>query len=248
MFAQVGVQQHIPLSHRPAKSPSKSLHPQPASMHTGLLFVTAPEADYKAVNLLIHHLRDWEYDEGKLTFRVVTTKNAYDLELPPGTDALPTTPPSLDATFDNSWAGSSLADVEAFCLDIIHAGDQDNIGPPMFVVADSEGFQARNAILVEQFCDDNQDFKMLDKFDKMRIPWDDVYISWCGIRFGNNFFDQLGQRRGVDEDADSDDEAVDVWDLDDWHDYHAHNTSDLSEKDAKRKEKAFQRLIKGGWV
>jgi hypothetical protein len=83
---------------------------------TGLLFVTAPEADYKAVNLLIHHLRDWEYfndaNDG-LNFHLVTTKNAYDLELAPGSNHLDATPPALDATLDNGWAGATLKDVEA---------------------------------------------------------------------------------------------------------------------------------------
>ncbi|KAM0699566.1 hypothetical protein Q7P36_000569 [Cladosporium allicinum] len=165
-------------------------------MSTGLLFVTAPEADHKAINLLLHNLTDWEYSKGDIWFRLVTTKNAYDLELPSGTNALDATPPSLDDTLDNAWAGSSLKDVEDFCLDVIHNDPNMDIGASLFIVVDSLGFQARNAILVEQAIgDEEHEFVALESFVKMRVPWSEVFSSWCNLNVSNSDFDEMGERR-----------------------------------------------------
>lgn len=214
-----------------------------ANMSTCLLFVTAPEADHKAVNLLIHHLSDWEYNKGELTFSLVTTKNAYDLELPPGVNSLDATPPSLDSTFDNSWSGASLKDVEDFCLDMIHTGDHSDIAPCLFVVVDSAGFLAQNAILVEQAVgEEDEDFVMLDSFVKMRLPWTETYINWCGLSVANSDFDEMGERR-----ADSG-EGEEAGGEQGWYSYHEGQATDLNEKEAKRKEKAFKRLKDEGRV
>lgn len=220
-----------------------TLTPSQATMSTCLLFVTALEADHKAVNLLIHHLSDWEYNKGELAFSLVTTKNAYDLELPPEVKALDATPPSLDGTFDNSWSGASLKDVEDFCLDMIHTKDHENIAPSLFVVVDSAGFQAQNAILVEQAVgEEDEDFVMLDSFVKMRIPWAETYINWCGLSVANSDFDEMGERR-----PDSGEEEEPGGEQG-WYDYYEGHATDLDEKQVKRKEKAFQRLKDEGRV
>ena len=44
-------------------------------MSLGLVFVTAPEADHKVVNRFLTDLRDWEFDEGSDSFKLVTLKN-----------------------------------------------------------------------------------------------------------------------------------------------------------------------------
>jgi hypothetical protein len=49
---------------------------------SGFLFVTAPEADYKAVNLLLHELGNWGYNDGESDFKVITTKNAFTGQKP----------------------------------------------------------------------------------------------------------------------------------------------------------------------
>jgi hypothetical protein len=215
----------------------------------GLLFVTAPEADYKAVNLLLHELRDWEYDKGRLSFHLVTTKNAFDLELPPGPNDLDATPPALDATFDNGWAGATLKDVEGFCLDMIHSGEMDNISPGLFVVVDTAGFEEREAILCERDVkepeDDEGEFEDLDSFAKMRLPWEDVYISWCNLSIANIGFAEMGERR---EDGGKG-EVVDGTGAEGCHDFNTDvHDEGLGEKEAKRKEKALKKLEKEGRV
>jgi hypothetical protein len=221
---------------------------------TGLLFVTAPEADYKAVNLLIHHLRDWEYfndaNDG-LNFHLVTTKNAYDLELAPGSNHLDATPPALDATLDNGWAGATLKDVEGFCLDIIHSGEQNDIAPGLFIVVDAAGFEKREAIICERDVkepdedDEDGEFENLDSFVKMRLPWSETYISWCNLSIANVGFDEMGERR---EDGEGEGEVVDGTGAEGWHDFDPESSYPLDEKQVKRKEKALKKLEKEGRV
>ena len=214
-------------------------------MSTGLLFVTAPEADHKAINLLLHNLTDWEYSKGDIWFHLVTTKNAYDLELPPGTNALDATPASLDNTLDNAWAGSSLKDIEDFCLDVVHNDPKIDIGASLFIVVDSLGFQARNAILVEQAIgDEEEEFVALESFVKMRVPWSEVFSAWCNLNVSNSDFDEMGERREEGGEWEGEEGGGEQG----WYDYHAGECFDLDEESAKRKDKAFQRLKNDGRV
>jgi hypothetical protein len=214
-------------------------------MSTGLLFVTAPEADHKAINLLIHNLADWEHSKGDIWFRLVTTKNAYDLEPPPGTNSLDATPPSLDNTFDNAWAGSSLKDVEDFCLDVVRNDPNGDIGASLFVVVDSLGFQAHNAILVERAVGEREEeFVMLDSFVKMRVPWSEVFSAWCNLNISNSDFDEMGERRKEGGEWEGEEAGGEQG----WYDYHAGDCFDLDEESATRKDKAFRRLKNDGRV
>ena len=214
-------------------------------MSTGLIFVTAPEADYKAINLLIHHLTDWEYSEGEILFRLVTSKNAYNLELPPGTHALDATPPTLDSTLDNAWAGSSLKDVEDFCLDVVRNDPNSDIGASLFIVVDSRGFQDHDAILVEQAVGEEEEgFEMLDSFVKMRVPWKEIYSAWCNLSVANSDFDEMGERRKEGGQWDGEEAGGEQG----WYDFHAGLCFDLNEESARRKDKALQRLKNDGRV
>ncbi|GAB7333785.1 hypothetical protein MBLNU13_g05304t2 [Cladosporium sp. NU13] len=189
---------------------------------SGYLFVTAPEADYKAVNLLLHELSNWGYNDGESDFKVITTKNAYDFERPAGSYRLEVTLPDLDSTFSNAWAGSSLKDVEDFCLDVLRAADSGADAPSLFVVVDAAGFEGRNAIVVERAIDDeDEDFKQIDSFVKMRVPWDEVNSVWCNLHIANMSFDEFGELREDRADDGGEGERVDgesVEDAEDWDD------------------------------
>jgi hypothetical protein len=215
---------------------------------SGYLFVTAPEADFKAVNLLLHELSNWGYNDGESDFKLITTKNAYDFERPAGTYRSDTTRPTLDNTFNNAWAGSSLKDVEDFCLDVLHAEDSGADGPSLFVVVDGAGFEGRNAIVVERAIDEeDEDFKSLDSFLKMRIPWDEVNSAWANLSIANISFNELGELKEDDGEDGGEGERVDEEFGDGWHDYEPMG-GDLNEKNAKRKEKALQRLKNEGRI
>ena len=108
---------------------------------TGLLFVTAPEADHKAINRILLYLRDWEYEAGDC-FKFVTSKNFRDLELPPGSEkgVIDATSPPVDNTLitNNEWKNASLAYVEEYCIDL----DKKNLGAVnthLYAVVDSNG-------------------------------------------------------------------------------------------------------------
>ena len=217
-------------------------------MSNGLLFVTAPEADHKAINLLLHHLTDYEHSEGDIWFRLVSTKNAYDLEPPSGANTLYATPPTLDSTFDNAWTGSSLKDVEDFCLDVVRNDPDRNIGASLFVVVDSRGFQARDAIVVEQAVGEEEEgFKMLDSFVKMRVPWSEVFTVWCNLSVANSDFDEMGERRKEGGEWEGEEGGGEQgWY--DWVDYNDGSVYEPDEESATLKDKAFQRLKKDGRI
>lgn len=216
---------------------------------SGYLFVTAPEADYKAVNLLLHELSNWGYNDGESDFKVITTKNAYDFERPAGSYRLDVTRPTLDSTFNNAWAGSTLKDVEDFCLDVLRSEDSGADGPSLFVVVDAAGFEGRNAIVVERAVDEeDEDFRELDSFVKMRIPWDEVNSAWCNLSIANISFNEMGEPREADAEDDGGDVRIQgETGADGWHDYEPMG-GDLNEKSAKRKEKALKRLKDDGRV
>jgi hypothetical protein len=171
-------------------------------MSTGLLFVTAPEADYKLINLMLLHIRDWEYESGD-RFKLVTTKNAYDLESAPAATTTPSaaadvTSPPLSSSLDNAWAGAALEDVDAFCMDLMRDEENNNnnnythYNTSLYVVLDSTGAQARSAILGQRASDyEAQDFAWLDRFDKMRVPWEDLYSPWCNLDIANMGFEEF---------------------------------------------------------
>ncbi|KAM0701549.1 hypothetical protein Q7P35_006788 [Cladosporium inversicolor] len=216
---------------------------------SGYLFVTAPEADYKAVNLLLHELSNWGYNDGGSDFKLITAKNAYDFELPAGSYRREATLPILDSTFSNAWAGSSLKDVEDFSLDVLHSEDSGADGPSLFMVVDTAGFEGRNAIVVERAIDEeDENFKSLDSFVKMRIPWNEVNSAWCNLSIANISFDELGELREDDADEGGEGERVDGESgANGWHDYESMGGG-LNEKNAKKKVKALQSLKMDGRV
>jgi hypothetical protein len=181
-------------------------------MSTGLLFVTAPEADYKLINLVLLQLRDWDYGSGD-RFKLVTTKNAYDLEAPPhaaGQDTRHTgeTSPPLSSDLDNAWAGAALEDVEAFCVDLARDEEASNINcnAYLYVVVDSTSLQAESCILGHRaHGPEAEDFVWLDRFDKVRVPWGKLYSPWCNLEIGNMGFEEWTQE------FDNGGEGVDGW-------------------------------------
>ncbi|KAM0703102.1 hypothetical protein Q7P35_009800 [Cladosporium inversicolor] len=180
---------------------------------SGYLFVTAPEADYKAVNLLLHELSNWGYNDGGSDFKLITAKNA------------------------------------DFSLDVLHSEDSGADGPSLFMVVDTAGFEGRNAIVVERAIDEeDENFKSLDSFVKMRIPWNEVNSAWCNLSIANISFDELGELREDDADEGGEGERVDGESgANGWHDYESMGGG-LNEKNAKKKVKALQSLKMDGRV
>jgi hypothetical protein len=170
-------------------------------MSTNLLFITVPEADQKLIDLVLTQLRHWDLESGD-RFKIVTTRNAYDLRSAPGAAGKDDTDTTSEVNNNNNaWAGAALEDVEAFCLDL--ARDQENnddenenenmnYGTSMYVVVDSTGAQTDSCILVHRAHDpEAEGFAWLDRFDKMRIPWDKLSTPWNNLSIANMDFEEF---------------------------------------------------------
>ena len=164
-------------------SPShKTSHTTKLTM-AGLLFITASEADYKDFNEALLSMRDWDDSNGGLdVFKLVTNRSATQND-----DV--GTPVPLKSHPENAWADANLKDIEAYCLNL-ERGEQK--GAALFVVVDSEGLENKTCILVslpEDYYDNPGAFG--GKYDKVRVPWDDVYMIWCNLDIANMNFEEF---------------------------------------------------------
>lgn len=201
-------------------------------MSTGLLFVTAPSADFKLINRILLYLHDWEYESGD-RFHLVTSRSASFLQGKFAAhlsarryedggqwqDLVATSAPVAEDLV-NEWSGASVADVEAFCLELDRkqesAGSHNKKWAHRFVVLDEEGLQAagggkdgdgedeggqRTCVLAEREIDwDAEPLTYPERFNKVRLPWYQTYLTWCNLDISNVGWDELmaeeGQRDG----------------------------------------------------
>lgn len=159
---------------------------------SGLLFVTA-ELDHKQLNTILLYLRDWEYGSGD-RFTLITTRNAAAV-ISEVKEVKETSPP-VPEDLSNEWIGSTLNEIESFVLDL--SRNSDGYIGGQFVVIDEEGLPSKTCILGDRVYDDEADPPArTDKFNKMRLPWDEAYIIWCNLELANMGFEEF-----TDEDGD----------------------------------------------
>ncbi|KAI5241309.1 hypothetical protein E4T43_05560 [Aureobasidium subglaciale] len=165
----------------------------------GLLFVTAPEADYKIINQALLDLHEWDNDFD--SFLLMTDKeiiNADDYE---------TTSPSLTSLAKNKWSGATMEEIEKHCLRLSQKEEETHCGP-LFLVLDSEGIRTKTFVLGHlpyeyHDLDDPETWK--GRFEKVRLPWDDTYIMWCNLDIANMGFEEFtvegqdGEGKGDEE-------------------------------------------------
>jgi hypothetical protein len=166
---------------------------------TGLLYIISPSADHKTINALLLHIRDWEY-VGDDPFTLITTSNTNGLE--PLRNLPPTSPPLLNLT-TNTWATRSLQDVEAFHLTLNDS--------QMYIALDDEGIDTKTCILRHQATvrdPTTHAYVRTQQFQKIRVPWDELYMTWCNLEVANMDFqdfvkgrDEPGGIRGGGEDG-----------------------------------------------
>jgi hypothetical protein len=149
---------------------------------SGLLFITSAEADHKDISVALLHLRDMdrcpETDFMDIDiFRLVTTRNAQDIDV----DSETTSPPvARDIT--NAWASASLEDVEAYCIELAQTGS--HISTHKLVIIDSQGLKEKSCILGDLAWDFEAGLSVPDRFDRMRVPWEHVYSIWWRSSLG----------------------------------------------------------------
>lgn len=164
------------------------------------LFVTASEAEHKAINRLLLYLRDWE-DENGDDFKLVTSKTTERMIQDPselGNDkskvvpiAAATSAP-VDPDLINEWAGASITDVEKFCNKTQDAG--------LWVILDAEGLRDQTCILAEYVTEekDEGDMTVTEEFNKARVPWHQVRLICCNLEIANVGWDEYMEEDSED--------------------------------------------------
>lgn len=211
---------------------------------SGILFITSTSANYKIANLFLLHIADWEYGLGN-NFQLVTSTKIKDFTPPADGNeqdikAKATSPTLL--SLDSAWAGSSLSDVERFCLALPAEGLESDVGS-LFVVLDEEGVSSRTCVLAHRAMVKDEDsgvFQSAAWFQKIRVPWDELYMTWCNLEVSNMDFEDFTEDR-IDRGGDNDG----------WYEYCNHagpGHTDLSPENERRRDDEIERLSKDGLV
>lgn len=219
-------------------------------MSTGLLFVTAPNADFKAINRFLLHIRDWEYGDASSwdSFHLLISKSDPDFEMFKDSrrHQLPsTTPGDIPAeSFTNEWAGASIQDIESYVLSADNTGVDGN-GISLFLILDDQGIRDKTCIVAEAYTewDDDanpprripkEDREQQYDFNKFRAPWSETHSVWANLNIANMDFGDF-----ADEDEGADDEG--------WWTFQGVG-EDLSEENRQKKEEALRRFEEEGKI
>lgn len=167
---------------------SSSLHRQlPTTFATmdGLIFVNSANIDFKRLNRLFVYLNDWDYGDDNDFFKLVTTKDAHELDENEGTRLMSIEPvhADLDADPANAWQGSSLADIEKHIL---------GLGGTLYLLLDDKGALDHTVIIGERRWDDETE-GLTDDFDRVRCPWDCAYSMWANLDIVSEMHSLVGR-------------------------------------------------------
>ncbi|OQO11809.1 hypothetical protein B0A48_03536 [Cryoendolithus antarcticus] len=199
----------------------------------GLLLITA-RTDLKRLNRALTILRDWEFGEGEYVQKVVTTRNAYELETPD--KALEATKVPLSDDFDNAWINTSVADVEAYMRDA-HRSLTETIhsaNTSVFLVLDEEGLAKDEIVLCNrEWSLDLDDYE--DEYKKTRVPLEQAHAMYANLEVSNMDFDAFVE--------DGDGEGEDGW----WT-YRPIDGVEIAEDVIAEREAELERLREQGLV
>lgn len=181
-------------------------------MTGSFIFVTDPNADFKAINRLLIYLHDWEYgnqdayDEEENVFTLLTTRSLEDVRTMVKDEGdekkykIPSTNPPVSQPLENAWAGASTEEVEDFVAQLyaepeeslIHRGGYGSL----FILVDEEGFKDLTCAvcqIVRTYDEDEEEMKYggdgeKTLFNKVRMPWVEAYSCWCNLDIANMDF------------------------------------------------------------
>ncbi|CAK3835458.1 Hypothetical predicted protein [Lecanosticta acicola] len=99
-------------------------------------------------------------------------KNAHDVEYPAMQE---TAPGSLTAeTFSNPWAGHTVEDLDAWCMDAVKSTERNEPGP--IFILDKEGFAGQTVILADRHVrfeeGDEADYQGNENLSVLTDEWD----------------------------------------------------------------------------
>jgi hypothetical protein len=130
----------------------------------GLLFVSAPEANFKTINYALLCMRNWEESDGELDVLRLVTDRAATQNHEDGT------PLPLKSLPENLWTGATLKDIENCCLSL-NCGDNEHPGANFFVAIDSKGLKNRTYVSASM---PNEYYENLGtirgRYDKICLP------------------------------------------------------------------------------
>jgi len=161
----------------------------------GLLFFTAYEANHNNINEALLSMRDWDDSNGGPdVFKLVTDKSG----IQPDEEG---TPIPLDHLPQNAWTGASLEVIEAYCLDLKRDNNDEQKSAGLSVVIDPEGLENNNCVLASMSDEFHENpGARRERYDKIRVPWDDVYTIWCNLDIANmNFEEFVGGDEGDEQ-------------------------------------------------
>ncbi|KAK7941019.1 uncharacterized protein PG986_013406 [Apiospora aurea] len=110
---------------------------------SGLLFITAPSADAKAMNRARVHLRTFPYPT---SLKLVLSDSPEDLKAlahGKGPGESPVTDPDLRPPISNAWAGASLSAIETFVEAVWNLESANAIVPGLDLVVGEEGLAGK---------------------------------------------------------------------------------------------------------
>lgn len=157
-------------------------------------FVISSSADHKLINRVLLHLRDWEYGEEPTwdNFQLITTST-----LPQGDGTLYTTPSLTgSALSNNEWKEKSISDIETFMLS--EGNKKIGLNLNTFIVLDDQGVEDGTVVLLDRLYDDEEE-KLSERFNKVRVPWAKAYIIWCNLDIANMNFEDFVEEEDDDQ-------------------------------------------------
>lgn len=203
---------------------------------TGLLFITASNADHKAINRALLYLRNWEYGEESINWDelyVVPHKNGHNFPaLPEGMGEIKGTSPPIGPDFENAWAGCNLTEVEEFVLDTARNADERQLGfnTSLYFCLDNEGLEEGTCIVAERGFDDDAE-EHTNEFRKVRVPWAEVSAMHANLDIANADFEDYCDEEGGDASG--------------WWTY-GNMGPDISEEKLRKREQVVQEFERNG--
>nr|OQO17261.1 hypothetical protein B0A51_14166 [Rachicladosporium sp. CCFEE 5018] len=155
----------------------------------GLLFITA-RTDLKRLNRALTILRDWKFGDGEYVQKVITTRNAHEMDTPD--KALEATEVPLPDDFDNAWTSTSLADIEAYMRECHRSLNETiySVNTSLFLVLDEESL-AKDEVVI---CHREWSLELDDyeaEFKKTRVPLECAHAMYANLEVSNMDFESF---------------------------------------------------------
>ncbi|KAM0723090.1 hypothetical protein Q7P37_001290 [Cladosporium fusiforme] len=175
---------------------------------SGPLFITA-SVDHKIVNVLLLRFRE---EMGYDWATIITRQDGLDLEKHSDEEEQETVPPLQ--SLDNAWSGSNIANVEAFML-AQNKRLSTNPCSCFYIALDDDGVATETCIIGERVMDKREEddsgssdktnersaasrHYFTDRFQRMRVPWEEAQNIWVNRDVGNMDFEDFTQGQEPD--------------------------------------------------